>query len=35
MKIGISQYDSIGDIDDYSDLYYVSACYRKTIGQTF
>jgi len=35
MKIGVSQYDSIGDSDDYSDLYYVSACYRKTIKSIF
>jgi hypothetical protein len=35
MKIGVSLYDSIGNSDDYSDLYYVLACYRKTIGQIF
>ena len=34
-SVGVSLYDSIGDSDDYSDLYYVSACYRKTIGQIF
>ena len=34
-SVGVSLYDSIGDSDDYSDSYYVSACYRKTIRQIF
>ena len=34
-SVGVSLYDSIGASDDYSDLYYVSACYRKTIWQIF
>ena len=34
-SVGVNLYESIGDSDDYSDLYNVSACYRKTVRQIF